>query len=113
LIVALILQRKMTVRIPLCDRHRYPWTKLTLLGVFLLFYILVPVVMGVVVSIVARNAWGENSWAPALFIGWLVGLVVLFVMLFQAQRRTIRAKEITPSSIDLSGVSVSFADRLD
>ena len=113
-LIALMLSRKMmTVKIPLCRRHRRPWLGLQLFAAFVLVYFLVLPWLLIFLSVEAEKAWGRgNPWSGALLLGWLIGLPILIVLLFLIKRRTIYVKKITLDSITLGGVSELIADKL-
>jgi hypothetical protein len=110
LVVLLVLRKLMTVKIPLCRRHRFPWLMMKLLLTLFLVYLFVAPLALVYVSveILGRN----NSWSGPLLLGWLAGLPVIFVLIFVAARRTIHVKRITDDGMILGGVSQAFAKSL-
>jgi hypothetical protein len=109
LIIALVLTKRMTVRVPLCQQHQSHWSKRTLwvLGTFL-------AAMAVGIGAFAYMA---NQQPPNDDAGWVclacVGL--LFVWLVAAaiiQSSAIRPTEITDTSITLTKVHPDFVEAL-
>jgi hypothetical protein len=105
-IIAAVLTKRMSVEVPLCDRHRYHWggriafTILSLLGLGALG-------VGTLVILASMGKQADNigglvclGWA-VLFVVWLIGLVIL-------QSTAIRPSEITDDQISLKGVSEEF-----
>ncbi len=106
-IVAAVLMKRMTVSVPLCERHKWHWggrTAVVLLSLLAL--------LGLLFAGIALGS--EEDLNPAvvfvpfcfLFVVWLVAAVVLGVT-------TIRPREITDKSITLRGVSPEFIDALN
>jgi hypothetical protein len=106
-IAASATMKRMTVPVPLCERHKWHWggrTAVVLLG--LLAFILI---------MIAGIALGsENKLNPGvifvpivfLFFAWIISAVVLATT-------TIRPREITDKSITLSGVSPEYITALN
>jgi hypothetical protein len=102
LIGTLVFMKRMTVDVPLCDRHKWHWgvrTAVALLG-------LAAIVLLVIVA--AAVASEDSSLAPfvflpllVLFLAWIIALIVMAVT-------TIRPTEITDRSITLRGVCAEF-----
>jgi hypothetical protein len=111
-VVALVLTKKMTVRMPLCNRHRFPWLWQQLLTVFAAFYMILPCILGALVERLERSLGGDNTVVPGLMLGWLFGLLGLVICLVGAAMLHIRVKRITDYEITLAGVSTAFAARL-
>ena len=113
LVVLIVMRKMMSIKIPLCDRHRRPWLPQQLLAALLLVYLLVLPWFLIYLGVVAeRNLGPGNPWGLALLLGWVVGIPLLFVVLFIARRVTIHAKQITVDSMTLGGVSEAFARTL-
>jgi hypothetical protein len=113
LIAMLLSQKKMTVRIPVCDRHRRPWLGMQLFAAFTLVYLLVLPWFLIYMSVQAEKIWGRgNPWSLVLLGGWFVGIAVLCVLMFLLRLRYIHVKRITADTISLGGVSEAFAERV-
>jgi hypothetical protein len=112
--IALTLARKMmTVKIPLCNRHRHPWLWQYLFAAFVLVYLLVMPWFLIVLSVEAEKTLGRgNALSLAILSAWFLGFPILFVILFVLKRLTIYVKKITTDGITLGGVSEAFAERL-
>ena len=108
-ILALIMTRKATVIVPLCDEHKNHWSKRTLwillsaLG-FTMLVIAVFVVLAVLPGRIGEEMMPFAAiFAFVLFLVWIVIIAV-------AQSSVISTKEITNSDILLSGVSENFVE---
>jgi hypothetical protein len=109
LIVMLLTKRDMHLRMPLCDRHKWPWLKLQLATVGMLVYLFaLPLFL---IAVAASSPQGRSS-IGVLLAGWAIGIVAVFVMFFIVVFRTIRVKRITKDTIILAGVSPAFVDRM-
>jgi hypothetical protein len=113
-LIALMLSRKMmTVKIPLCQRHRRPWLRQQLFAVLVLAYVLVLPWLLITLSVAAEKTWSRgNPGSLALLFGWFLGFPILFVLLFVVKRLAPHVKKITTDSITLGGVSEDFAQQL-
>jgi hypothetical protein len=111
LIVALVLTKKMTVPVGLCDNHRrhFLWGPLIIGGGFFLTAILV---LGVFIIASVWASQKPHSIADTVFgltcpagivalLGWLIAAIVL-------RLNTIRPSEITDNSITLVSVSPKY-----
>lgn len=104
---AMIFAKTVTMPVPLCEKHKWHWGGRTA-------FLVVGLIAFVVLSLGAAAALGDNEdLAPiafgvlgVLFLGWLIGAVVL-------ASTTIRPKEITDKSVTLTGVSEEFAAALN
>ena len=100
-------QKRMTVPMPLCDRHKWHWggrTAVVLLGLVGIFVVM----FGGIVFANELNAEPPVVFIPVsfLFLAWIVSAVVL-------ASTTIRAREITDKSITLMGISPEFIEALN
>jgi hypothetical protein len=100
-------QKRMTVPMPLCDRHKWHWggrTAVVLLGLVAIIAILI---MGVALG-AELDADPALIFIPVgfLFLAWIVSAIVL-------ASTTIRAREITDKSITLMGISPEFIEALN
>jgi hypothetical protein len=109
LIIALVLTKYMTVRVPLCHQHTGHWSKRTwtIIGTFL----------AVMLLGIAAVALMANQQPPNDEVGWAcLGTVgLLFVWLIAAaiiQSSAIRPSEITDSSITLNKVHPDFVEAM-
>ncbi len=111
-IVALILTKRMTVRVPVCERHEGFWRRRNL--VVGLSFLGVAVLEIVAIAISANQPQGQNNdlggfvcvGGAFLFLAWLV-----VVAIYSAQG--IRPTEITDRSIRLTGVNREFIEALE
>ena len=110
-ILALVLIKRMTVRVPLCERHIGYWKRRGLtLG--LSFAAIAVVAIGAIVAM-DNKAPGEDELS-----GWLCGgsVFLLFAWLVGAaiyQSNGVRPTEITDRFIKLTGVHKDFVDALE
>jgi hypothetical protein len=109
LIVSAVMTKRMSVRVPLCEKHKGHWTMrmlITLLG-------FLGVLAFVGIAIFATVSEGDLAelttlfWVVAgfLLLGWLITIAVL-------QSTAIKATEITDRSITLTGVSQGYIEAL-
>jgi hypothetical protein len=113
LVVMLFLIQRMTVRLPVCNRHRNPWLRMQLFAGAMLIYLLVVPFVAIWLSVLAENHWGKgNPVSMTLLVGWFAGLPILCVLAFLLRRWTILPSRITADEITLWGVCRNFADRV-
>jgi hypothetical protein len=110
-IVAIILTKRMTVRLPFCARHRNYWRNR---AIFVYGGLLALVLLGVVsfAFFAAQEPRGaDNTFGlvcvgtGGLFIVWLFAVAIVQVI-------SIRPAEITDKSITLTGLSRDFVDAV-
>jgi hypothetical protein len=111
-IVAMILTKRMTVRVPVCNEHEGFWRRRNLVvGLSLVAVVVVEVVF---IAVAASQPQGQNNdWGglacgggAVLFLGWLV-LVAIY------SQRGLRPTEITDRFIRLTGVNQEFIHALE
>jgi hypothetical protein len=103
-ILALVLTRRATVQIPLCDKHMGHWSNRTLLsgGLFLLIGVLsIPLLINV-----------PNEVMPFACVGCFILLVVWLVFVVILEYSAIRPKVITDYEIVLRNVSSAFVEAV-
>src|SRR4051794_9141970 len=112
IIVAMILTKKMPMRVPVCDRHEGYWTRraLTLTFTFLLVAVLC-VGAGSYMDAQPVTQRGDLGGllcggGVVLFLGWLVLAAVY-------SASGVRPTEITEKAIRLTGVSEIFVEALE
>jgi hypothetical protein len=115
LIVALILTKRMTVPVPLCDRHRHQFLWPVLLGVAALLLLLGTIFGGIALvaaldDVLDRDA--KDVFFPIWFIGGFGLFLVVLIVACVVQYRTIRAIEITDRVITLMNVAPRFRDAV-
>jgi hypothetical protein len=113
MILAAVLTKRMSVSVPVCDRHRGHFWKRTLLiwmslalwlvGSGLIFVL----TMALLPPKEQDGAFGLSCFA---FIG---GLIAAIVVIWFAQNSGIRPKEITDRDITLIGVDDRFIDAVE
>ena len=112
-VVLLFLQQRMSVRLPVCNRHRHPWLPMQLLATGVVVYLFILPFVVIWISVSAEKTLGRgNAVSIAALTGWFVGLVLLIPVAFLMRRRTILPIRITSNEITLWGVCRNFADRL-
>jgi NhaP-type Na+/H+ or K+/H+ antiporter len=109
IILVAVLTKRMTVPIPLCDKHKGHWTKRTLITLLGLLGVL-----GLVgLAIAASTSEGDLADMAGAFWGIvLVSLLVWLIVIIVLQYTAIRPSEITDKSITLTGVSSDYADAI-
>ncbi len=110
-IVAMVLTKRMTVRLPFCERHRNYWRNRALfmygglLG-FLLAAIAFGILAGTIDNQNVSNIFGVACGVSAVLL--LVWLIVAAIM----QAAGIKANEITDRSITLAALSKDFVEAI-
>ena len=116
LIVALILTKRLTVPVPLCEKHRHQFLWPTLLGWGALLLVL-GTIFGGLVLVAALEGTLDKDAQGGFFTVWFVGGFGLFLAVLitacVVQIRTIRPTEITDHSITLTNVAPQFIDALE
>ena len=109
-ILAIVLSKRMTVDVPVCDRHRHYFRNRTLLA---LLAFIVPFVIGTAIFGIT-SAVADNGDAGAVFglgcMAFVVLLIAAIIMLAVIQGHTIKPKEITDRSITLVKVHDGFVE---
>src|SRR5262249_52687578 len=101
--VALVMTKKMTVEVPICDRHRGYWWKRILLMVLPLF-LLLAVGLGLF-ALMEEVEKGSGGLACIASGGLLFVWIIVFAIV---QNRMIRPAEITDQEITLNCVHEDF-----
>lgn len=107
IIAGLILERHMTVNVPLCARHVNHWTKRRAWSLGLLGAILAVGIAALSLSDIRSDQPGGLLWTA--LIGALLGWLVLVAFLHET---SIHATEITEPSITLVGVAPDFIEAV-
>ncbi len=109
IILALVLTKRMAVRVPLCDKHKGHWTTRMLITLLGLLGILILVGFAIFASVseadlsdLAGPLWGV---VVGSLLVWLIVIAVL-------SQTAIRPTEITDRSITLRGVSEGYIEAL-
>jgi hypothetical protein len=109
-IVALILTKRCRVEVPLCAQHKGHWLMRQLLVIGTLLALLGG---GVIAMFASMDNHGNDNLSGMVCLGW-VGLMIGWIVLAAiVQLTSIRPKEITDSSITLTGVSDAFAEAYE
>ena len=112
-IVAMFMTKRMSVKLPVCNRHRNPWLASQLFAGAMIVYLIVGPIAAIFASVMAEKELGHgNPVSIGILTGWLVGMFVFMGLLVLMRRRTILPSRITPSEITLWGVCRNFADRV-
>jgi hypothetical protein len=113
LIVALIMTKRMTVPVPLCEKHRRHFLWPTLLGLAALVLLIVVVIGGLVLGGALEDALDRDA-RDTFYAVWFIGGLALFLAGLIAacvvQVRTIRPIEITDRGIVLTNVAPQFRE---
>jgi hypothetical protein len=111
-IVAMILTKKASVKMPFCNRHSWHWLNRTLLmwGTFFLFGfigLLGLIFAGAIMGNAQQNIMPFFcTTSVVLLISWLTLVVIV-------QATAIRPKEITDTEIQLAGLCQEFVDAVE
>ncbi len=113
LIVWIILTKRMTVPVPLCDRHKGHWSWRTWFTVLSLLALIAGSIGTVILWANLKQGGRADDvvgfvcmGSVGLFIVWIIVVAVL-------QMTAIRPLEITDDFIRLTGVSPDFRDAVD
>jgi len=108
-IVALVLTKRSRVEVPLCEQHTGHWWKRQLLVIGTLLVLLGG---GFAVFLATVDNKG-NDLSGLVCMGWVVLMIGWIVLAAIVQYTSIRPKEITDTSITLTGVSDVFAEAYE
>jgi len=113
-IVALALTKRMRVRVPLCQQHRYHWASRTwlILGGFV-FLLALGVGLIALLAALERRPGAADNVGGMLCLGLGVLGLVWLIAAAVAQSTGIRPTEITATRIKLVGVSPGFVEAVD
>jgi hypothetical protein len=112
LIVALVLTKRRTIDVPLCEEHKNHWLWRQLLVYGSLFgVILVGVVAGIAMN--ENEKGGDVPLSDFLCGGTVILLIVWVILAVVVQVTSIRVKEITDRNIKLSGVAPEFVEAYE
>jgi hypothetical protein len=115
-IVALIMQKRMRVPAPLCDRHKYHWVWPTVAAVVALLLLLGMLFGGMALGGALEGAVDKDLQGTLMAV-WFLGVFGLFLACLVAacviQARAIRPVEITDRSITLTNVAPAFVDAVE
>jgi hypothetical protein len=112
IILALVLTKRMTVPLPLCERHRNYWRNR---GIFIWGGLLAVVLLAVVAITLGAVLDDKRITESAVAITVLGSIGLFFVWLISAavvQYVGIRPSEITDRAITLTGLSRDFVDAV-
>ena len=109
-ILALVLTKRMIVRVPLCDNHRNHWINRALV-VWLPAVALL--VLSGIIFIASLDRPGQSPMGSYACIGCCVLAFLWAIFAIVVQLRSIRTTEITERSITLTCVSPRFVDAYD
>jgi hypothetical protein len=113
LIVMLVLTKRKTVYVPLCNEHKNHWfvrTMITLSGLAIVFGFFV--LMVVLASTTDRQDPNASTFGGLMCVGTLGLLLVLIIVAAYIQTTSIRPSEITASRITLTGVAQEFKEAI-
>jgi hypothetical protein len=116
LILMAVMTKRMTVSVPLCEKHKHHWLVRTVVGLVGLGLLLILLVFNIVITGMVSNAGDDDVTGPLLAVLW-IGLGILFlawlITLVAMQNTAIRPNEITDETITLTGVSEAFVDAVE
>lgn len=112
LLTRLMTQKTMAVKLPVCDRHRFPWLwKYLAVAAWLVWMLVVSWAAIALAATVGRGSGGDGSAAVAVLGGWFAGIVALYTLFIVVSLRSIRPVQITDDELRLKGVSPAFAEQ--
>lgn len=111
LIVMLILTKRMTVFVPLCDKHRNHWLWRTALVLALVAVLVGLIVVGIMV--ISAAAPQEGGLGGTVCVAGLLGLIVCPVIAWLILKDLIRPEEITDRTITLVKVHPNFVRAIE
>jgi hypothetical protein len=112
IIVALILTKKRTLEVPLCDQHRHHflWAPL-FIGLGLVLIIILAIGTGIVGSQASQA--GDDTLFGLLCGGGVLFFLVWLIVAIILQNRLVKPKEITDDEITLTGVAEEFVEEFE
>jgi hypothetical protein len=115
LIVALILTKRMTAAIPLCEQHKSYWLKRNawIWGTCFIVAMACVGAFALVVQGAERKAPRGEDLSGLVCLGSTLAGLVWLVVAAVIQHLTIRPTQITDTSITLTNVSDKFVDAVD
>jgi hypothetical protein len=108
-IVALVMTKRRTVNVPLCEAHKnhWLWRQLVVVGGLL-------ALIGIFVALLALfdepGGANKDPLSGMLCLGGAIGLIIWLIAAVIVQSTSIRPKEITDTSITLVGVADVFVE---
>jgi hypothetical protein len=113
LILVSILTQRMTVDVPLCQRHRgHFWKRTVLIWSAVVGWLVFGVLAFVLASALATGP-DDGPIFGAICLVFGLGLIPVLVIITIAKRTVIRPREITDREITLVGVNDAFVDAMD
>jgi hypothetical protein len=109
IIIALVLTKRMVVKVPLCQIHKNHWTWRSLVVLGSLFAIAM-LGIGTFIYQTDQPPGNDSTW---LCLGWVLLLIVWLVAAAIIQGTAIRPTEITDRSIRLTKIHPAFIDALE
>ncbi|HEY7153245.1 MAG TPA: hypothetical protein VH575_04725 [Gemmataceae bacterium] len=112
-IVALIMTKRRTVNVPLCEEHKnhWMWRQAIVVGSFLALFAIGFVAY---ISLIDEQPGGNgNPFAGMLCLGVVIGLIIWLIAAVSLHVTSIRPTEITDTSITLAGVSEAFVQEYE
>jgi hypothetical protein len=117
-IVAAVLTKRMTVRVPLCDEHQNHWSwRGWFIGVGAILMLMLG--LGCFAVLVAtdqpqqRGGGGANPLAGVLCAGGGVAFLIFIITAAIIQQLAIRPTEITNEAITLTNVAPEFSEAVE
>jgi hypothetical protein len=112
-VLAMALQKRMRVRLPVCDQHRWPWLGQYLFATLMILWLLIVPWLAIAGAAMTEKSLGRgNPVALILLIGWLVVLLLFVPAAIVVRRRFIHPRSITDDAIVLGGVHRDFAEQI-
>lgn len=102
--------KKMTVEVPLCDRHQSLWSRRVAFNLFMLVLLIGIVVLFFLLSRVVDS---KDATAGGVCFGSFILIVVWLVVNMAFDATLIKPTEISENAISLKGVSEEFVAELD
>jgi hypothetical protein len=110
ILLFLLLRKRMTVALPLCDRHRGMWVRRQIAMVAGILSMVAGIWVGATFGREIDRLLHFDSTTPiAIFGGVMAGVLLVGIAGFGA----IRATRITTDTITLKGVSPAFAETVE
>ncbi len=109
IVLALVMTKRATVIVPLCDQHKNHWWGRTLWILLSALGFMVVAIAGLgAISLLPPNI--NETFFPLMAIFCFVMFIAWIVIIVVAQNTTIRPKEITGTDITLMNISEQFVD---
>jgi hypothetical protein len=112
-ILAIILTKRRSLDVPLCEAHKRHWGMRQLLVLGTLLGLFGLGVVALIAVSAANNGRGNDAVFGTVCLGWVILMLGWLVLAVIVQYTTIRPSEITDTSISLVSVAPQFVEAYE